>query len=52
MGKRNIVVIDEDKCNGCGLCVAECHYQGTITIKETIAEGKTAKKAVYSGAQT
>lgn len=25
MGKRKIITIDEDKCNGCGLCIPNCH---------------------------
>ena len=28
---RNIVTIDEEKCNGCGLCVPACH-EGAIRI--------------------
>ncbi len=29
--KREIIVIDEEKCNGCGLCVPECH-EGALQI--------------------
>ncbi len=24
---RELIVIDEEKCNGCGLCVSACHDQ-------------------------
>ena len=29
--KRNIIKIDEEKCNGCGLCIPSCH-EGAIKL--------------------
>jgi MinD superfamily P-loop ATPase len=29
--KREIIKIDEEKCNGCGLCVPNCH-EGALQI--------------------
>ncbi len=30
--KRHMIVIDKEKCNGCGLCVQACH-EGAIALK-------------------
>lgn len=29
--KRNMILIDEDKCNGCGLCISACH-EGALQL--------------------
>lgn len=34
-----VAVVDESKCTGCGLCPAECSYQGALVIAEK--NGKT-----------
>ena len=30
--KRNIVHIDEEKCNGCGACAAACHEAAILMV--------------------
>ncbi|MBU3179863.1 ATP-binding protein [Clostridium psychrophilum] len=35
--KRNIISIDKDKCNGCGLCISACH-EGAIELANGIAK--------------
>jgi len=46
MTKRNIVEIDEEKCNGCGLCVPNCH-EGAIQIVE--GKAKLVKEQYCDG---
>jgi Fe-S-cluster-containing hydrogenase component 2 len=33
MVKRKIIIIDEEKCDGCGLCVEACH-EGAIQVED------------------
>lgn len=36
--KRNIVKIDQEKCNGCGLCINACHEQAIVLNENGKAE--------------
>jgi heterodisulfide reductase subunit A2 len=43
-----VAKVDEDRCTGCGKCLAECSYPGTITLKELTIGDQIVKKAVIS----
>lgn len=43
MAKRKIIKIDEEKCNGCGLCIPNCP-EGAIAIEEREAGEYNEKK--------
>ncbi len=45
-----VAVVDEDKCTGCGLCLAECSYSGALTMMEKEVNGKKKKVAVVNPA--
>ncbi len=47
MSKRQIVKIDEEKCNGCGLCVSPC-AEGAIEIVD--GKAKVIKEELCDGA--
>ncbi len=44
--RRQIIHIDEDKCNGCGLCVPACH-EGAIRIVE--GKARLSEEALCDG---
>jgi heterodisulfide reductase subunit A2 len=45
-----IAVVDPEKCDGTGLCVAECEYTGAINIVEKVIDGETVRRAEISEA--
>jgi len=47
MAERQIVKIDEEKCNGCGQCVSPC-VEGAITIEN--GKAKVKKEELCDGA--
>ncbi|SNX54892.1 4Fe-4S dicluster domain-containing protein [Thermoanaerobacterium sp. RBIITD] len=47
MAKRKIIKIDEEKCNGCGLCVTPC-VESAITIEN--GKAKVISEELCDGA--
>ena len=45
---RKIINIDEEKCNGCGLCAAACH-EGAIEMID--GKAKLVRENFYGGLQ-
>ena len=45
---RKIIRIDEEKCNGCGLCAAACH-EGAIEMID--GKAKLVRENFYGGLQ-
>ena len=44
---RQIIHIDEEKCNGCGLCASACHEGAIEMVKKTsVTASETAFPAV------
>jgi heterodisulfide reductase subunit A len=45
-----VAQIDPAKCDGCGLCLDECGYDGALTLTDLEVEGKVEKKALVTPA--
>ena len=45
--KRDIIVIDEEKCTGCGLCVAKCPGLACFVIDLTYSADEAVIKLPY-----
>ncbi|MEJ2719397.1 MAG: 4Fe-4S binding protein [Deltaproteobacteria bacterium] len=42
--------VDPAKCDGCGLCLPECSYEGALTLTDIEVDGKTEQKALVNPA--
>jgi heterodisulfide reductase subunit A len=45
-----IASVDEDKCTGCGDCLAACSYDGALSIVEKEKDGAKVKVAAVNAA--
>lgn len=45
-----VAQVDPVKCDGCGLCLSECSYEGALTLTDIEVDGKTEQKALVQPA--
>lgn len=45
-----VAQVDPAKCDGCGLCLLECSYDGALTLTDIEVDGKVEKKALVNPA--
>lgn len=45
-----VAEVNQDLCDGCELCLAECQYDGALTMVDVTANGVTARRAVVTPA--
>jgi heterodisulfide reductase subunit A len=45
-----VAQVDPAKCDGCGLCLSECSYEGAVALTDIEVDGTVEKKALVSPA--
>lgn len=40
-----VAVVDPQRCQGVGLCAAQCEYEGALTIVEQVVDGQKVRRA-------
>jgi heterodisulfide reductase subunit A len=45
-----VAQVDPTKCDGCGLCLPECSYEGALTMTEIEVDGQVEQKALVNPA--
>lgn len=45
-----VAQVDPAKCDGCGLCLPECSYEGALTLSDIEVDGRVEQKALVNPA--